>query len=451
VRDHTCANRKRCTCRAEPCHARRDTGLCDHGNPAVCWRRHTPDDPALGTPLCLDCYDHEHHVVWNAFSTELWHRTKQAAERYLFKLCKARGLSPVLTVTGGGKPKTKPPVQLTHGKVAELQRRAVVHFHAEIRLDGVHPTDPEAVITPPPGIGLDDIADAFRHAVATIAFTTPPHPDRPEGWEIRWGDVGKGFDIDTFTLASDDTITDATVAEHIASRRAGYLAKYATKSTEETGFSSTRITADTIDDYADPDGDHHARLIEACWRLGRPTHTPAPLAGRPARHPEPGDRRTPFDTPWDCLDCGTRTRYAACPRCAAERQASLDTKPANTATPNPYARLCRYAHRFGFNGHFLTKTRRRVVRFQTLRDERINFRRTEEQTDSATIRAADHAEETTLIVGTLTFAGVGWHSSGDALLANSAAAQARERQATGREELAHEIANANKAVVQLAA
>ena len=52
---------------------------------------------------------------------------------------------------------------------------------------------------------------------------------------------------------------------------AGYLAKYATKSTEVTGHRSVRLTADTIGDYADPDGDHTARLIDACWHT-RPTH-----------------------------------------------------------------------------------------------------------------------------------------------------------------------------------
>ena len=36
-----------------------------------------------------------------------------------------------------------------------------------------------------------------------------------------------------------------------ASYRAGYLAKYATKSTEITGHVSARLTADTIDLYAD--------------------------------------------------------------------------------------------------------------------------------------------------------------------------------------------------------
>jgi hypothetical protein len=39
---------------------------------------------------------------------------------------------------------------------------------------------------------------------------------------------------------------------------AGYLAKYATKSIEATGHNSIRITADTIDQHADPDGSHTA-------------------------------------------------------------------------------------------------------------------------------------------------------------------------------------------------
>ncbi|GIE90877.1 replication initiator [Actinoplanes regularis] len=477
VRKHTCTNRKRCDCRPEPCHARRDTGLCEHGHPAVCWTRHTADDPALGRPLCLDCYDHDHHVVWNLFSTELWHRTKQAADRYLAQLCKARGLPPVAKSTPSGKIRKVPAAQLTHGKAAEMQRRAVVHFHALVRLDGVHPDDPDAVLIPPPGVDVDDIIAAFQHAVRTISFTTPAHPDRPQGWQIRWGDPDKGFDIQPLTLAGDGSITDDMVSEQVASQKAGYLAKYTTKSTEATGFSSTRITDDTIGQY-DPDGDHISRLVAACWNLGRPT-SPTPITGhlldvlikrvsdkaasiadvlgilsalaatyvrqklidRPRRAPQSGERRQPFDTPWDCRDCGANTRYTVCPCCVADRQASLDTKPASNGTAtNPYTRLRRWAHRFGFAGHFLTKTRRRVVRFGTLRDTRIAFRRTEQQTDAdpGTVRAVDHPDETTLIVGTLSFAGVGWHNNGDALLANTAAAMARARHETGREELAYE-------------
>ena len=49
-------------------------------------------------------------------------------------------------------------------------------------------------------------------------------------------------------------------------------------------------------------------------------------------------------------------------------------------------------------------------------------------------------DETTLIVGTFTYAGTGWKTSGDALLANTAADQARKRRQAGRDELADEYA-----------
>jgi hypothetical protein len=163
-----------------------------------------------------------------------------------------------------------------------------------------------------------------------------------------------------------------------------------------------------------------------------------PASGRLDRPRDP--RPTPgFVDPWDCPDCGTHTRYAACPVCVAERQSSLDAEPTKPATGNPYARLRRWAHMLGFGGHFLTKARRYSVTFQLLRDTRVTYRRSEDQAAGQPIKAVDHPDDTTLIVGTLTFAGVGWHTTGDALLANTAAAMARARQATGREELAHEL------------
>ncbi|WFE46355.1 replication initiator [Verrucosispora sp. WMMD1129] len=429
VRKHTCGNRRRCDCRAEPCHARRDVGLCPHGRPAVCWARHETGDAVLGRPLCLDCYDHGHQVVWNLFSGELWHRTKQAAERWLAKLARRRGIPRVEIVTASGNIRKIAPVRLSPGKVAELQARGAVHFHAIARLDGVHPDDPTAVIPPPAGFGVGDLVDALHHAAEQIAFHTPTHPDRPDGWQIGWGEQ---VDVRPITADGAGEVTDGMVA--------GYLAKYATKSTEATGHTSTRLTADSIGDYADPDGDHTARLIDACWRIGRPTGTPVPLSER-ARDDRP---RPGFVPRWECTDCGTHTRYAACPTCVAHRQAALDTEPTKPATGNPYARLRRWAHMLGFGGHFLTKGRRYSVTFQLLRDTRVSFRRHEhhDQADEqpGALRAVDHLDDdTTLIVGTLTFAGVGWHTTGDALLAATAAAMARERRTAGREELAHEL------------
>ncbi|MFC8297546.1 replication initiator [Micromonospora orduensis] len=372
---HTCRNRQRCDCRPSPCRARSKAGTCEHGQPAACFVRHDADDPRLGQPLCLDCYDHAHQVVWNYFSGELWRRTKQAIERHLAALCRNRGIPLVRVVTASGKVRWVPPVRVSHGKVAEMQRRAAVHFHVLLRLDGVDLDDPDALVPPPAGITVDDLEDAVRVAARQITVTTPAHPDRPQGWLVAWGEQ---IDVRRINTAGGE-LTDVKVA--------AYLAKYATKATEATGHSFARLTPATIDDYADPEGDHIGRLIDACWHLGRPT---------------------PTDT-----SSGAAT--------ADDRQDSLDSKP------RPYAGLRRWAHMLGFGGHFLTKARRYSVTFALLRDTRATYRRTEynEPTD-------------TLTVGTLTYLGSGWLTEGDALLANTAAQQRRESRRIGREELAHE-------------
>ena len=51
VRQHTCTDRSHCACRPQPCHARREGGICPHGRPLACFVRHRCDDPALGQAL----------------------------------------------------------------------------------------------------------------------------------------------------------------------------------------------------------------------------------------------------------------------------------------------------------------------------------------------------------------------------------------------------------------
>ena len=118
--------------------------------------------------------------------------------------------------------------------------------------------------------------------------------------------LGHQLDIRPINLGTDGDITDGMVA--------GYLAKYATKATEATGHTSRRLTAETIDLYADPDGTHTQRLVDACWILGR----------------------------------------------AEEWQ-----------------RLRNWAHMLGFGGHFLTKSRHYSVTFRLLREERAIWQRTQ--------------------------------------------------------------------------
>ena len=82
----------------------------------------------------------------------------------------------------------------------------------------------------------------------------------------------------------------------------------------------------------------------------------------------------------------------------------------------------------GFGGHFLTKSRRYSITFRTLREQRAVWRR--DHTDTS----AQHDDETVLVVTSLNYDGAGWLTAGDALLANTAAALARERQRIGRIE-----------------
>jgi len=281
--------------------------------------------------------------VWNNQASELWRRTRIAIERHIRRTAKQRGINP----------KT---VRLDYGKVAEMQRRGVVHYHAIIRLDGTDPDDPNVILPPPAGLTVGDLVDAIEHAAAATAFTTIHHPTEPGGWDIRWGSQ---LETRIINVGADGAITDSMVA--------GYLSKYATKSTEATGHLSRRLTDETIDVHADPDGSHVERLVHACWMLGR---------------------------------------------------------------PKEWRSLRRWAHMLGFGGHFLTKSRRYSITFRLLRERRIIWRRTQPPPGAD----APVEPETTLVVNFLAYVGSGWHTTGDALLANTSAALARERQRIGREE-----------------
>jgi hypothetical protein len=360
VKRHTCTRRATCDCRAEPCHARRDLTVCPHGVRLACFAGHETTDSRLGTPLCLDCYDHDAQAVWNVSAGELWRRTTIAINRYMQRLATARGIPDIPVVSDRtGKVRWVSPVRLSFGKVAEMQRRGVVHFHAIIRLDGRDPDDPDAIAPAPPQLDAADLVAAVDHAARTVQFTTPDHPDRPGGWPIAWGTQVL---TKVITVAGRGEVTDAQVA--------AYLAKYATKSTEVTGHASNRLTDDTVNAFADPDGTHVERLVEACWILGR---------------------------------------------------------------PRPWRRLRRWAHMLGFGGHFLTKSRRYSITFAVLRNRRIVYRRTVNAGPASDGQAPE--QPTTLVVNFLQFVGAGWHTTADALLANTSAAMAREHQEAARQHL----------------
>ena len=82
--------------------------------------------------------------------------------------------------------------------------------------------------------------------------------------------------------------------------------------------------------------------------------------------------------------------------------------------------LHRWAHMLGYRGHFATKSRRYSTTMRALRAARRDWQRRQHPTPS------QPPERSTVSISDLTWAGRGWRSGGDALLATSAAARARE-------------------------
>ena len=85
---------------------------------------------------------------------------------------------------------------------------------------------------------------------------------------------------------------------------------------------------------------------------------------------------------------------------------------------------------FGYRGHFATKSRRYSTTMRVLRAARRDWVRRQQPT------ATRNADRTVITITNLRWAGQGWRTSGDALLALSAAARAREQRRIAREELA---------------
>ena len=108
-------------------------------------------------------------MLWQAHAGALWAR---------FTTTLRRALAAALGVRARDFPDH---ARLSYAKVAEYQRRGLVHFHAVIRLDGPDgPTDP-----PPPGLTHDALRDAITTAARNAQLTTA----RPDGTPLvlGWG------------------------------------------------------------------------------------------------------------------------------------------------------------------------------------------------------------------------------------------------------------------------
>jgi hypothetical protein len=208
----------------------------DRDGSCSCGARHAPDDDALGTPVDPATYRYLEQVVWNHLAPTLWKLTVQAVRRHL-----AREL-------GVPRCRLRDVVRVRFVKVAEFQRRGVVHYHAVIRLDG-----PRSVgVQPPSRCTVALLVRAVR-AARDVHVSLPEFVDLPIGRTVRWGG-----ELEIVRLSAADV-----------GRAAGYIAKYATKATETAagGLLVPRMRSarevETLD--APP---HAKQLIEAAWRVG---------------------------------------------------------------------------------------------------------------------------------------------------------------------------------------
>jgi hypothetical protein len=156
---------------------------------------------------------------------------------------------------------------------------------------------------------------------------------------------------------------------------AGYVAKYATKATEALGVTLDHRIGEGELEYLELPA-HVAELVRACFELG----------SRPSL-------------------------------------ARL--------------RLPKWAHMLGFGGHFSTKSRRYSTTLGALRRARVAYaiRRRRGHTVPLDAWGLPEGDQAVIVVASWAYLGSGYQTTGEAWLAASAAARAREARRIAREEL----------------
>jgi len=208
-----------------PCQPGRASSRCPHGRTLSCHAQHAHDDQAPGTPLCARCYDYAGAVLQNAHSAELWRRTT---------IYVARHLATSLGITRAEVAKV---LRLEHAKVAEFQRRGLVHFHAVVRADGPDGTAPP--------IDADALAAACRTAARSVEVS------HARG-TVRWGS-----ELDVQAITRDGPLTAV----------ASYVAKYATKEPAMHPGLLGRILSDA-DLQSRNLPPHLFNMVATTWALG---------------------------------------------------------------------------------------------------------------------------------------------------------------------------------------
>lgn len=441
------------------CRPRRDVPVCRHGVTLSCGQVHDENDPCLGQPLCLECFDHEAAVIWNNTLGELWRRTTVYLPRHL------------AAVLGIAQKRLRQLARIAYVKVAEYQARGLVHLHVVIRVDRAMPDyRKDEIRAPDPRFTSGLLEHAVNGAIEAVSAPVAEDLAGELGEQrVRWGQE-----------------RDVRAVEE-AGQLAGYLAKYSTKSTEQAGGLLHPIDPESVDDA--PVSEHIRGYLRAAFTL----HAIARAASEERRAGERAEYRRehanqdtssaittrrdgPGSLAWRARRAQARdepvrirlldgTEHTG----RIERIATTDPLPeageetllltlaggqdvylaeidviASSPPPEPKApvdrgdpRLAANAHKLGYRGHCLTKSQRWSTTFKALRQTREQHVREQllnggNSLDSQRRLAELEPEER---ISRFEFAGVGHLTTADAYLAAQAAAQAREHQRLAREEL----------------
>jgi hypothetical protein len=281
--------------------------------------------------------------LWNNLLGELWRRTTIYLPRKLAGL------------TGMTQKRLRQLVRVSYVKVAEYQHRGLVHLHVVIRLDRAMPTGRAGEVRRPEARFTGQLLeDALRAAVGAVTVRAP---EELGDSYISWGEQ-----LDVNHIGAGQALEPG--------RCAGYLAKYATKATEQAGGVLHPVDREAVDQL--PVRAHVREFIRQAFELD------------------------------DLVD--------------------------------PERRVGRNAHNFGYRGHCLTKSRRYSTTLKELREARERHVHEQllasAKTPEAQRRLAEIGRDGR--VSRFTFVGAGHLTTAEAFLAAQAAAQAREAGRLGR-------------------
>ncbi|MET7998499.1 replication initiator [Amycolatopsis sp. NPDC005232] len=214
--------------------------------PCTCGEYHHDADPRVGTALDPGTYDYPGAVLWQGHAGELWHAFTVRLRRE------------IATAAGIRAGDFADHARLSYAKVAEYQRRGLIHFHAVIRLDG-----PEGPHDPAPEWADNALIEhAVRAAVENTTVTRTLTIDGATAkYVFRWGGQVDVRPIRPAHATEPDggEITDRALA--------GYIAKYATKGTSTSEVPDRPIRSERAIDALDVHP-HHRRMITTAWALG---------------------------------------------------------------------------------------------------------------------------------------------------------------------------------------